>query len=323
MRAAVGYKIIGAGVSGLTVGIEFLENGCKEVELISYDFHPNINSSVAAAVWVPYKVEPVSRAKEWCAVSFRKFQELARDDSTGVSWINCTQVYKKEDVTIDWMSLTRQVESPKYLSESYKTVVTNRIPLIDTTFYMEWLMKKFISLGGKVTHKKVKHLSELCQPETIIVNCSGLGSRELASDESLSSVSGQILTARLPQGLESAIGYDENPEELTYVVPRRKSQTVIIGGTAIENDEDSHPDEILAKKIWARAIKLCPQLAKVDRSTVKHVKGFRPVRPSVRVELEMIHGTPVIHNYGHGGGGFAISWGCAKETRTICTINNL
>jgi D-amino-acid oxidase len=37
--------------------------------------------------------------------------------------------------------------------------------------------------------------------------------------------------------------------------------------------------------------------------------GFRPTRPEIRVERE----GDVIHNYGHGGSGLTLSWGCARE----------
>jgi D-amino-acid oxidase len=37
--------------------------------------------------------------------------------------------------------------------------------------------------------------------------------------------------------------------------------------------------------------------------------GLRPVRPTVRVERE----GRVVHNYGHGGAGYTLSWGCAQE----------
>ncbi len=39
-----------------------------------------------------------------------------------------------------------------------------------------------------------------------------------------------------------------------------------------------------------------------------------PVRNEVRLEIEKVSNTSaVIHNYGHGGAGFSLSWGCAEE----------
>lgn len=46
--------------------------------------------------------------------------------------------------------------------------------------------------------------------------------------------------------------------------------------------------------------------------------GLRPGRPSVRLEEELIPCTGanrgvlrVVHNYGHGGAGLTLAWGCA------------
>ena len=41
--------------------------------------------------------------------------------------------------------------------------------------------------------------------------------------------------------------------------------------------------------------------------------GLRPVRPSVRVEAEGLHGARCVHNYGHGRSGVSLSWGCAEK----------
>jgi D-amino-acid oxidase len=42
--------------------------------------------------------------------------------------------------------------------------------------------------------------------------------------------------------------------------------------------------------------------------------GLRPCRPAVRLEAQPLPGGRVLwHNYGHGGAGVTLSWGCARE----------
>lgn len=50
--------------------------------------------------------------------------------------------------------------------------------------------------------------------------------------------------------------------------------------------------------------------------------GLRPGRPTVRLEKEVMKFNSnlgnkktlkVVHNYGHGGGGLTVHWGCAKD----------
>ena len=37
----------------------------------------------------------------------------------------------------------------------------------------------------------------------------------------------------------------------------------------------------------------------------------------MRLEEEVIEGIRVIHNYGHGGAGVTLSWGCADEVVSL------
>jgi D-amino-acid oxidase len=48
-----------------------------------------------------------------------------------------------------------------------------------------------------------------------------------------------------------------------------------------------------------------------------HRVGLRPARPGDRLELDAIGGTAVVHNYGHGGAGVTLSWGCAEAVRDL------
>ena len=48
--------------------------------------------------------------------------------------------------------------------------------------------------------------------------------------------------------------------------------------------------------------------------------GLRPCRRGgVRCEMEVMGSKTVVHNYGHGGSGITLSWGCAGEVLDIVT----
>lgn len=57
---------------------------------------------------------------------------------------------------------------------------------------------------------------------------------------------------------------------------------------------------------------------------IREVAGLRPFRRrGYRLELEMWDGKPVIHNYGHGGGGVSLSWGTADQARTLALTSGV
>ena len=89
---------------------------------------------------------------------------------------------------------------------------------------------------------------------------------------------------------------------------------VVLGGSATESaDTTADPEEEAA--IIARCASIEPLLR--DAKVIEHRVGLRPSRPEVRLESEQISGSTVVHNYGHGGVGVTLSWGCADETLRI------
>lgn len=76
------------------------------------------------------------------------------------------------------------------------------------------------------------------------------------------------------------------------------------------------PDDKAAADILVRCAEVEPRLAQAR--VLEHRIGARPTRATVRVEKDPWEdGTLVVHNYGHGGAGVTLSWGCAEETRDL------
>ena len=55
-----------------------------------------------------------------------------------------------------------------------------------------------------------------------------------------------------------------------------------------------------------------------SRASAERMCCTRPFRAQgPRIEPERLAGKTVIHNYGHGGSGFTVSWGCAEEVARL------
>ncbi len=67
----------------------------------------------------------------------------------------------------------------------------------------------------------------------------------------------------------------------------------------------------------------CSRVLNIDKPNILAERvGLRPFRKSgVRLERnELRDGRTVIHNYGHGGSGFTLSWGCAREVVNLARL---
>src|ERR671913_1772897 len=65
--------------------------------------------------------------------------------------------------------------------------------------------------------------------------------------------------------------------------------------------------------IASNKFKLSPRLDISRDRIVKETVGLRPFRKrGFRVEKQELGSKTIIHNYGHGGSGWSLSWGTAK-----------
>ena len=302
--------VVGAGVSGLSTAIRLLESG-HEVEIISDKFSPETVSDVAAAVWYPFLVKPADRADKWGIVTYDVLEELCTKAPEAGVTMRDGREYLREIVDLpswnDDIAAFRILDEGE-IPEGYVFGWEFRAPVIEMPLYMPWLRSKVEEAGGTFRHGFIEDLSDL--GGDVVVNCVGLGARELCDDLEVRPARGQILFIDQDPGVGH---FDQQPETLTYTIPR--SDVTVLGGTAQVDDwsldiRDEDNDLILSKveAIW-------PDLDR-DR-IVGGTVGLRPSRTEVRLEEEEIGGVHVIHNYGHGGAGVTLSWGCADEVVSI------
>jgi D-amino-acid oxidase len=149
----------------------------------------------------------------------------------------------------------------------------------------------------------------------VIVNCSGIGARRLVPDPAVNPVRGQVIIAENPGLTDFFLGVGDDPEDISYFLPH--GDLVCLGGTEEEGNWSLEPDPATTERILRGCAAIEPRLSKP--TIVAHRVGLRPVRPSIRLEAEKVDGRQVLHNYGHGGAGVTLSWGCALEVAAMVT----
>ncbi len=305
--------VIGCGVSGLSTGVRLLEAGHR-VTIWAKDLPPNTTSNVAGAVWHPFKAAPAEKLAEWSAVSFQVFKHLLSTPECGILMRRVLELRPTKEAPPEW---ARSVEyfrlaTPEELLPGAEGGHVFEAPMIDTGRYMDWLLRRFQSLGGQVVQRTVTDLSEAFAQCSIVVNCAGLGARELLNDRDLRPARGQVVRIKA-NGFNRAIVEDDGPEGLAYIFPR--IDDIVLGGTYEEGVERLEVDPEQIPGIIRRCARLAPQFASVSAEDITSVAcGLRPVRSAVRVEAERpAPDRLLLHNYGHGGAGITLSWGCAQE----------
>ena len=244
--------IVGAGVSGLSSGIRLLESG-HDARIVSDKFSPETVSDVAAAIWYPFLVKPADRADTWGIVTYDVLESLCDSDpEAGVKMIDGRE-YLRSDVDpppwSDDIAAFRILESSE-IPDGYVFGWEFRAPAIDMHYYMPWLKNRFEDLGGTFEEGFVEDLGTL--GGDVVVNCVGLGARDLCDDQEVKPARGQIIFIEQDPGIGH---FDQQPETLTYTIPR--TNVTVLGGTAQVGDwgleiRDEDNDLILSKveAIW-------------------------------------------------------------------------
>jgi D-amino-acid oxidase len=301
--------VIGAGVIGLTCALELAESGLR-VRVVARDRLADTTSGVAAAVWYPYRAYPYDRVLGWSQASYRTFARLAADDpGAGVRMRLGTELLRADAPDPWWAGAVPDLEKVTDVPAGFVAGWRFRAPVIDMSRYLPWLEGRLGAHDVTPETLTVDRLGPGDELGGVVVDCAGLGARELVPDPSVTPVRGQVVLCG-QVGLEEWVVDDgDDSHGLTYVVPR--IDDIVVGGTAEEGFFDRRVDPGVAAAILERARALVPALG--DATVRAHRVGLRPARPAVRLDAEVRDGRRVVHCYGHGGAGVTLSWGCAAD----------
>jgi D-amino-acid oxidase len=348
--------IIGAGVSGLTTALCLHHHGIQST-VIAEKFAPEITSVVAGALWewppavCGYHQDQASleRSKNWCTVSYRKFEELSLDPETGV-YLRPSAFYFRNKIEehephLHKMNELRNkvrgfVHDAALIEQTgvnpgigLKDAYSYLAPMVDTDAYMSWLLRQVREAGSGVIQARLEGDLRPQEQELkrefgadVVINCAGLGSRELASDPMFPLRGALVRLVNdgkdFPKITRSyCVSHDDvtSDQEIVFIVPRGENRLIL--GALVEPDEwstdinlDNHEP---IRRLYERCVEFLPILQNARLDSVEPVRvGLRPFRKQ-SVRVEQAPGTAIFHNYGHGGAGVTFSWGCAEEVAKL------
>jgi D-amino-acid oxidase len=302
-------------MSGLCCA-RLLVQGGHQVVLVSADPLPLTTSYLAAAVWFPTAVGPPTAVARWGAATYDVLAAEAAAGVPGVVMRESLMLYRQAEALLPplpaWADAVGDVRAARAdeLPPGYDYGLRFVVPLIEMPLYLPHLWQAVLASGVRHVVRRVAALDEVLDlAPDVVVNAAGMAAGALVADDTVFPVRGQIVRVT-NRGCACRCATSSIPGAgPTCTRARRTASSAAPWRSGSWHTE---PDPAQTAAILARCTDIAPQLA--ASRVIETVVGLRPGRPEVRVELDHeLLPVPVVHDYGHGGAGITIGWGCAQD----------
>lgn len=322
--------IIGAGVIGLSTGIAIQEQVPNaQITIFAEKILTETTSIGAAGIFRPEAITSPGgnekTFKNWAETSYEYYSSIAKSplaSQAGIqvisgfslsteSYENC--VYSLMESIVPYTSRKLNLSELATFDTKYKFGRFHTTLLVDPRYYLKWMLSILLKKCNLVM-RKIESLDsdEMLDSFDVIVNCTGLGARELTPDHNMSPVRGQTIKVHAPW-IKNFVYADG-----CYIIPASDGM-VTLGGIYQYNKGKYTVDVDDRNWIWSKCTDLFPSLKVIEEKERNDWVGLRPFRGTVRVEGEVRIGSgrKVVHNYGHGGHGIALSRGTAVHAASL------
>jgi D-amino-acid oxidase len=310
VSASTDAVVAGAGVVGLTTAISLAEAGLS-TKIVTAALPPQTTSVAAGAIWGPVRCGPPDRTYEWARTGLAVLSELAGEPVAGIRQVSGMEVAAEPASPPYWTNLLPDLRllDDSELPAGFTAGWHYTAPVVTMPLYLEYLRSRYEKLGGVISVEPLTSLTAVADAP-VVVNCTGIGARDLVPDPAVVPVRGQVVVVENPGIDEFYIDHTLDGDDYVYIFPH--GDVVLLGGTAQEGNWDRQPRQDIAERIMRDCCAVHSRLR--GARVVAERVGLRPCRPEVRLEAEALPGGRTLwHNYGHGGAGVTLSWGCARE----------
>ncbi|MEH2449985.1 FAD-dependent oxidoreductase [Nostoc sp.] len=289
----------------------------------------------------------LERSKNWCMTTYNKFKKIHAEfgsEETGLYLKDAyfyfkdvlenrpTELHKMNELKDKVDGFERGLQIVKETIDlnfkgGIKDAYKHMAPTTNTDVYMKWLLQQVKDIGCEIIQEKinvnvVQNEQELLRRfnAKAIVNCAGLGSIATTGDTSMYPLRGALVRVKNLGGVVTdahCISHEEsslNEQDIVYIVPRG-DDLVVLGGLTQQDqwDTDLSLEVPIIRQMYDGCLEFLQELRELPLDEKEPVRtGLRPLTEE-NVCVERVLNTHVFYNYGHGGSGVTLSWGCSQE----------